>query len=86
MNNTRITNRKIIENEFNYYFTSIASELNKNLSDMNIENSKILSQSVPNSIYLSDELDKIVSAFSNGNASVQIIKKCSSVIIIFLTQ
>ena len=43
IDNQKITNRRVISNEFNKYFNSIASNLNDTLVDCNIFDSKLSS-------------------------------------------
>ena len=60
IDNVRIVNRRVIANEFNNYFTSIASKLNESLMDMTLEDSAIksfhefLGPSISKSIILAD--------------------------------
>ena len=89
INNERIIERRIIADEFNKYFVSLAPNMNKSLSpDKNddILNFKtFIPGSNPNSIFLYDcsaeEISKIISELENGKSSdipVKIIKKSTS--------
>ena len=95
INNERIICRRIIAHEFNNYFVSIASNLNKAYEDnpnldSNINHSSFadyLPPSTASSIYLSDcnstEIAKIISELENGKASdipAYVMKMSSSVI------
>ena len=93
IDNKKITNRRVISNEFNKYFNSIASNLNDNLVDQNIADSKFssfeqyLGKQRENSIFLEDcsdeEILKIISEFDNNKASdipVRVVKKSAHII------
>ena len=96
IDNKRIINRRVIANEFNKYFASIASNLNKNSMENNEEGIPIsnlpsftnfMSKSNPNSMVLfsctSDEIQKIINELQNGKASdisVKIIKHSAYII------
>ena len=83
IDNKKITDRRIIANAFNKYFTSIAENMNAASYDgsegVNITNSKIpsfhdyMNTSMVSSIYLhdcdSDEVQKIINELENGKAS-----------------
>ena len=77
INNKRIIKRRIIADEFNKYFVSLAPNINKSISpDKNddILNFKtFMPGSNPNSIFLYDcsaeEISKIMSEFENGKSS-----------------
>ena len=97
INNERIIERRIIADEFNKYFVSLAPNMNKSLSpDKNddILNFKtFMPGSNPNSIFLYDcsaeEISKIISELENGKSSdipVKIIKKCNKFISPILAQ
>ena len=89
IDNKKITNRRIIANEFNKYFVSIAATLNKKYDDIghvlidDLPNFRqYMSSSTMNSIYLHDcspdEVSKIISELKNGKSSdipIHIIKK-----------
>lgn len=94
IDNTKITNRRIISNEFNKYFNSIASKLNEGLPEIPIVDSRIpsfqdfLAPTNSNTMYLEecnpDELLNIISDFDNNKASdipVRIVKKVSHIIV-----
>jgi hypothetical protein len=94
IDNKKISNRRIIANEFNKYFVSLASNLNKNysaLGEVGISSipdfSDYLPTSCTSSIYLYDcepeELAKIISEFETGKSSdipIRLIKKSSLII------
>jgi hypothetical protein len=100
INNTRVTERRVIANAFNSYFTSIASRMNThthtdiigNVLIANIPSfSQFLPTTNPNSIFLRDcsltEIEEIVSKLQNGKSSdipVSIVKKTSLIISPFL--
>ena len=79
LNNQRIQERRVIANEFNKYFSSIASKLNENYCDSGliVENipsfSDYLPKACPTSIYLSDcnqhEIIEIIAELKNGKSS-----------------
>ena len=91
IDNEKITNRRIIANEFNKYFVSLASNLNEAYSEIGeLEINPIPSfyDYLPNSnlssIYMGDctpnEIMKIISELQNGKASdipTHVIKKSS---------
>ena len=93
INNQKIVNRRTIANEFNKYFSSIASQLNETISEQSISELEIqsfedyLMPHKDKSIYLkdctTDELLDIISEFDNNKASdipVRVIKKSSHLI------
>ena len=93
IDNKKITNRRVISNEFNKYFNSIASNLNDTLVDHNISDSKFssfeqfLGPSNKNSIFLEDcsqeEILKIIKEFDNNKASdvpIRVVKKSAHII------
>ena len=94
IDNKRIVERRIIANEFNKYFVSLASNLNKTLecSDgLPIINTPHFSDFMPNprmrSIFLSDctaeEISNIISDLESGKASdipIKVIKKSAPII------
>ena len=94
INNERIVERRLIAQEFNNYFASLASNMNKkfsNLGDIPLENrlefQNFMPQSHLNSMFLydctTDEVSKIISDLENGKSSdipVKIIKRSNSVI------
>ena len=100
INNTRITERRVIANAFNSYFTSIASRMNNRTFTDDIGNVLIariptFEQFLPpinsNSIHLSDcssdEIENIISGLQNGKSSdipISVIKKTSTIISPFL--
>ena len=93
IDNKRIYERRIIANEFNKYFVSLASNMNDESSqstttrDDNISFNKFLKNSPVNSIYLNDctcdEISNIISELDTGKSSdipIRIIKKASKII------
>ena len=96
INNKRITERRVIANEFNKYFVSIASKLNSGISD--ISRTSTESHKIPsfldylpapnkNSMVLFDcdeaEVSKIISEFTNGKSSdipIKVLKRASYII------
>lgn len=93
IDNQRITERRVIANNFNEFFLSLASNLNKDTATETTTAQKdsvftsFLGNSNMNSIYLSDctplEIHKIISDLENNKASdipIVIIKKSSGVI------
>ena len=94
IDNVKITNRRIIANEFNNYFVSLASNLNMaytELGGVRIEPIPGILDYLPNSnlssIYLNDsspeEIEKIIAELQNGKASdipVHVIKRSSKII------
>ena len=93
IDNVKITNRRVISNEFNKYFNSIASKLNDSLPDTPLAELQIpsftdfLAPSNSNTMYLEDctpdELLTLISGFDNNKASdipIRIIKKVSHII------
>ena len=94
IDNKKISNRRIIANEFNKYFVSLASNLNENynaLGEVGVSNipdfSDYLPTSCTSSIYMYDcepeELAKIINEFQTGKSSdipIRLIKKSSPII------
>ena len=94
INNERIVERRVIANEFNKYFVSIASKLNDKVS---VEDSSNFKQFMPksqmHSIFLeecsTDEIAEIIKNLENGKSSdipIGVIKKSSKVISPILCQ
>ena len=89
IDNEKVTNRRVIANEFNKYFVSLASTLNNaynELGEMNIANipdfTDYLPKTNPSSIYLHDcspeEIRDIILEFQNGKSSdipIHVVKK-----------
>ena len=99
IDNQKITNRRVISNEFNKYFNSIASKLNDSLINQRLSDSHILSfeqyigPKNDNSIFLEDcsevEILKIISELDNNKASdlpIRVIKKAAHLIAPVLAQ
>ena len=94
INNERIIERRVIAQEFNKYFASIASTMNKCLSHMGevaiqpLQSfQQFLPKSNPNSMFLyectSGEVSKIIKEFENGKSSdipIKIIKRANMLI------
>ena len=93
LNDQKITDRRIIANEFNKYFVSIAPKLNENYKDNGITLDELplfsdyLPKACPSSIYLNDcnqyEIMEIIKELKNGKASdipIHVIKKSSGII------
>ena len=96
---TKKTDRRVIANEFNKYFNSIASTLNELIADLHIQASELLTfedyllPSNNNSIFLTDtshaELMEIISQLENGKSSdipIRVIKKSAHLICPVLAQ
>ena len=100
IDNKKISNRRIIANEFNKYFVSLASNLNENynaLGEVGVSNipdfSDYLPTSCASSIYLYDcepeELAKIINELQTGKSSdipILLIKKSSPIICTLLAK
>ena len=96
IDNNRITDRRVIANEFNKYFVSLAAKMNNEVYDqpgipintfVSFERYLHNSKRSTNSIYLqdctSDEVNEIIINFENGKSSdipVRLVKASSSVI------
>ena len=90
----RITNRRVIANAFNKYFTSIATKLNENIiSEVSLNQHALpsfrqyMNPSNPISIAMfdcdSEEIKKIITELQNGKSSdipVKVIKRSSNLI------
>ena len=98
LDDQKITNRRLIANEFNKYFVSIASKLNESHETGAIPLQGIpsfydyLPKSCQSSIYLSDcneyEIKEVIDELKNGKSSdipIHIIKKSSDIISPHLT-
>jgi len=75
IDNKKVTDRRVIANEFNKYFTSIASKLNDNVNMAGIQISPIpqFHEYLPK-----QEVSKIIRELQNGKSSdfpIHIIKK-----------
>ena len=92
INGQLVQNRRIIANQFNKYFTSIAKNMNDDL-EIEISSSAIpsfeefMDKSTEGSIFLSecstDEIMKIISELDSNKSSdlpITVIKKCSTII------
>ena len=94
INNEKITNRRIIANELNKYFVSLASNLNEAYNDIGeLSLNRLpsfydyLPRSSSSSIYLHDctpdEVSKIISELKNGKSSdipIHVVKQSSHII------
>ncbi|KAL5258711.1 hypothetical protein ACHWQZ_G009241 [Mnemiopsis leidyi] len=96
IDNQKITNRRIIANEFNKYFNSIASKLNESIVDLSDSKfssfEEFLMPSNKKSIFLDDcsceELFDIIKELDNNKSSdipIRVIKKCAHVICPYLS-
>ena len=96
IDNQKITDRRIIANQFNKYFSSIASKLNETISDLSDSQfssfEEFLMPSNKNSIFLNDcspaELLEIVKELDNSKSSdipIRVIKKSAHVICPYLS-
>lgn len=99
INNEKITNRRVIANEFNKYFVSIATKLNSNIEEL-----PLIDQNIPsfydylnppnkNSIVMFDcdesEVSKIIAELINGKASdipIKVIKMAAATIVPTITK
>ena len=99
IDNERVTSRRVIANEFNKYFASIASNLNETYSSDLLRISSLpsftdyLPTSISSSIYLRDcdcqEIKEIISELKNGKSSdipIHVIKKSCTVIAPYLVK
>ena len=100
INNEKITNRRIIANEFNKYFVSLARNLNEaynEIGELTVNGLPSFADYLPktnsSSIYLSDcsseEIEKFISEFQNGKASdipTHVVKNVSKIISPVLTR
>ena len=94
INNEKIKNRRVIANEFNKYFVSLASDLNSaynELGELNISDlpnfMDYLPRTNPSSIFMHDcspdEIRDIIKEFQNGKSSdipIHVIKEASNII------
>lgn len=93
IDNERITERRVIANAFNQYFTSIASNMNKKSENIDKPQkdrpsyNSFLQNSIKNTIFMQDctelEVEKVINNLQNGKASdipISVIKKSSPVI------
>ena len=93
IDNERVTSRRVIANEFNKYFTSIASNLNDAYSNDYLRINSLpsftdyLPKSITSSIFLRDcdcnEIIEIIADLKNGKSSdipIHVIKKSCTVI------
>ena len=101
INGTLVKERRVIADEFNKYFTSIAFNLNENASkdwNSNIplipipHFSSFLGKRINDCMFFepctNDEITKIINGLDNGKASdvpIRILKKCAQIIIPNLT-
>ena len=99
IDNERVTSRRVIANEFNKYFTSIASNLNDAYSNEYLRINSLpsftdyLPKSITSSIFLRDcdcdEIIEIIADLKNGKSSdipIHVIKKSCTVITPYLVQ
>ena len=96
-----VENRRVIANEFNKFFTSIATNMNSRSNDMYAgiplnpipDFATYMDKRISESIYLRncthDEILSIIKDLDNGKASdisITIIKKCPTIIMKYLSQ
>ena len=97
-----VKNRRVIANEFNKFFTSIATKMNSESNESCSEEkpipsdpkfNKYMDKSVSDSIYMSncsvEEVEIIIKELESGKASdipIHIIKNCSDIIAPHLTK
>ncbi|KAL5253382.1 hypothetical protein ACHWQZ_G013235 [Mnemiopsis leidyi] len=99
IDNERVTNRRVIANEFNKYFASLASNLNEVYSGDYLRINPMpsftdyLPTSISSSIYLREcdcqEIIEIISELKNGKSSdipIHVIKKSSHIITPYLVK
>ena len=88
INNEKVIQRRVIANEFNKYFVSLASKLNEEVSfRSNNYFNDFMPPTIMNSMFLpactEEEISKIISELQNGKSSdipISVIKKCSPVL------
>ena len=94
INNVRINERCTIAQEFNKYFVSIASNMNKSIDDLGVINiaslqtfQEFMPKSIPNSIFLNEystfEITQIINELETGKSSdihIKVIKRANSII------
>ena len=87
INNERIIERRVIANEFNKYFVSLASKLNENSTASSNTFKDFLPPGNMQSIFMEDcsgaEVENIISEMQNGKSSdipISVIKKTSKII------
>ena len=92
IDNKRIMERRVIANEFNKYFISIASKLNENVQVSPNDFKKFLPSSQMHSMFLSEcteyEISDIITNLQNGKSSdipISVIKKTNNIISPILT-
>ena len=99
IDNERVTSRRVIANEFNKYFASLASNLNEVYSGDYLRINPLpsftdyLPPSITSSIYLrecdSQEITEIISDLKNGKSSdipIHVIKRSSTIIAPYLAE
>ena len=87
INNERIVERRVIANEFNKYFVSLASKLNEKETPVTNNFGDFLPSGNIQSMFMEDcsgfEINKIISEMQNGKSSdipISVIKKTSNII------
>ena len=87
INNERIIERRVIANEFNKYFVSLASKLNKKAAPVTNNFGEFLPSGKMQIMFMVDctgfEVNKIISEMQNGKSSdvpISVIKKISNII------
>ena len=101
INGKLIQNRRLIANEFNSYFTSIAHNMNTTIDAENIplhgipSFNEYMDNKISGSIYLNDcsstEIENIISKLESGissdiHISISVVKRCSKLISPFITK
>ena len=86
IDNKRIIDRRVIANEFNKYFLSLASKLNDQVKIESGNFSSFLPRSQSNSMFLNecceDQVSTIIKELQNGKSSdipIGVIKKTSKI-------
>ena len=92
INNERIIERRVIANEFDKYFVSLASKLNEKATPVTNNFEDFLPSGNMQSMFMEDctgfEVNKIISEMQNGKSSdvpISVIKKISNIISPILT-
>ena len=94
INNEKIIQRRVIANEFNKYFVSLAPKLNEEVSFESFNKfTDFLPPSIANSMFLNEcteyEILEIISELKTGKSSdipISVIKKCSPILSPILAQ
>ena len=91
INNERIVERRVIANEFNKYFVSLASKLNEKETPVTTNFGDFLPSGNMQSMFMEDctgfEINKIISEMQNGKSCdipISVINKTSNIISLIL--